>query len=88
MSVNVRDNNIDRALRSLRTQAAPALSKLRDRQEFKKPGVRRREEKKQNTINSRRNSKKAERRVSRTFERKVNPTKQVEVKKETVTVTE
>ena len=55
MSVNVRDNNIDRALKSLRTQAAPKLSKLRDKQEFKKPGVRRREEEKQNTINSRRN---------------------------------
>lgn len=82
MSVNVRDNDIDRALRSLRTQAAPALSKLRDRQEFKKPGVRRREEKKQNTINSRRNKKKSEKRYSRPFERKVAQSKKVEVKQE------
>lgn len=58
MSVNVRDNNVDGALRILRTQAAPTLSAARDRKEYKKPGVRRREEKKKNTINSRRNSKK------------------------------
>jgi len=57
MSVNVRDNNIDHALKILKTQAAPTLSKLRDKQEFKKPGVRRREEKKQNIINSRKNNR-------------------------------
>lgn len=57
MSVNVRDNNIDGALRILRTQSAPTLSAVRDKKEYKKPGVRRREEKKKNTINSRRNSK-------------------------------
>ena len=57
MSVTVRNNNIDGALRILRTQAAPTLSAARDRKEYKKPGVRRREEKKKNTINSRRNSK-------------------------------
>ena len=57
MSVNVRNNNIDGALRILRTQSAPTLSVLKDKKEYKKPGVRRREEKKKNTINSRRNSK-------------------------------
>lgn len=58
MSVNVRNNNIDGALRILRTQSAPTLSVLRDKKEYKKPGVRRREEKKKNIINSRKNSKK------------------------------
>ena len=58
MSVNVKNNNIDGALRILRTQSAPTLSAVREKKEYKKPGVRRREEKKKNTINSRRNSKK------------------------------
>lgn len=57
MSVNVRNNNIDGALRILRNQSAPTLSAVREKKEYKKPGVRRREEKKKNTINSRRNSK-------------------------------
>ena len=57
MSVNVKNNNIDGALRILRTQSAPTLSAVREKKEYKKPGVRRREEKKKNTINSRRNSK-------------------------------
>lgn len=58
MSVNVRNNNIDGALRILRTQSAPTLSAVREKKEYKKPGVRRREEKKKNTMNSRRNNKK------------------------------
>lgn len=58
MSVNVRNNNIDGALRILRTQAAPTLLAVREKKEYKKPGVRRREEKKKNTINSRKNNKK------------------------------
>ena len=58
MAVNVKNNNIDGALRILRTQSAPTLSALREKKEYKEPGVRRREEKKKNTINSRRNSKK------------------------------
>ena len=57
MSVSVKNNNIDGALRILRNQAAPTLSAVRDRKEYKKPGVRKREEKKRNIINSRRNSK-------------------------------
>ena len=57
MSVNVRNNNIDGALRVLRTQAAPTLAALKDKKEYKKPGVRRREEKKKNIINSRKNNK-------------------------------
>ena len=59
MSVNVKNNNIDGALRILRTQSAPTLSAVREKKEYKKPGVRRREEKKKNTINSRRNSRKS-----------------------------
>jgi len=58
MAVNVKNNNIDGALRILRTQSAPTLAALKDKKEYKKPGVRRREEKKKNTINSRRNNKK------------------------------
>ncbi len=57
MAVNVKNNNIDGALRILRTQSAPTLSALREKKEYKKPGVRRREEKKRNIINSRRNNK-------------------------------
>ena len=57
MAVNVKNNNIDGALRILRTQSAPTLAALKDKKEYKKPGVRRREEKKKDTINSRRNSK-------------------------------
>ena len=57
MSVTVRNNNIDGALRVLRTQAAPTLSAVREKKVYKKPGVRRREEMKKNTINSKRNSK-------------------------------
>ena len=57
MSVNVRNNNIDGALRILRTQSAPTLSAVREKKKYKKPGVRRREEKKRNTINSKRNNK-------------------------------
>lgn len=58
MSVKVRDNDIDGALRRLRNEAAPTLFAVREKKEYKKPGVRRREEKKKNTINSRRNSRK------------------------------
>lgn len=57
MSVNVRNNNIDGALKILRTQSAPTLSAVRERKEYKKPGVKRREEKKKNIMNSRKNSK-------------------------------
>ena len=57
MSVKVRNNNIDGALKILRTQSAPTLSAVRERKEYKKPGVKRREEKKKNIMNSRKNSK-------------------------------
>ena len=50
MSVNVRNNNIDGALRILRTQSASTLSAVREKKEYKKPGVRRREEKKKNIM--------------------------------------
>ena len=39
MSVSVKNNNIDGALRILRNQAAPTLSAVRDRKEYKKPGT-------------------------------------------------
>ena len=54
MSVNVRNNNIDGALRILRTQSAPTLSVLRDKKEYKKPGVKKREEKKKRAKKKRR----------------------------------
>lgn len=60
MSVKVKDNNLDFALRRLKTEVARngTLSKARERADgYKKPGVRLREEKKINTMNSRKNSK-------------------------------
>ena len=70
MSVNVRNNNIDGALRVLRTQSAPTLSAVRERKEYKKPGVRRREEKKKNIMNSRRNNKRNNSEYSRSNSKK------------------
>ena len=61
MSVSVKNNNVEFAIKRFRTQVARdgILSKARERAEgYKKPGVRLREEKKKNTINSRKNSKK------------------------------
>lgn len=61
MSVSVKNNNIEFAIKRFRTQVARdgILSKARERADgYKKPGVRLREEKKKNTINSRKNSKK------------------------------
>ena len=60
MAVKVKDNNLDLALKRFKVQVARSgtLSKARERAEgYKKPGVRRKEEKKINTINSRRNNK-------------------------------
>lgn len=57
----VRNNDVNGALRRFKNQVARSgtLSKARDiAQGYKKPGVRRSEEKKINTINSRRNNKK------------------------------
>ena len=62
VNVNVRNNNVDGALKALRTQAAPTLSAVREKKDYKKPGVRRREEKKLNIINSIRSNKKNNRR--------------------------
>ena len=70
MSVNVKNNNIDGALRVLRTQSAPTLSAVRERKEYKKPGVRRREEKKKNIMNSRRNNKRSNNEYSRSNSKK------------------
>lgn len=56
MSVDVRNNNLDFALKKFKTQVAKngTLSKAKERAEgYKKPGVKRKEEKKANTINSR-----------------------------------
>jgi len=60
VSVNVRNNNPEQALKIFKTQVAKSgtLSKARERAEgYKKPGVNRREEKKKNIINSRKNNK-------------------------------
>ena len=60
MSVSVRNNNVDQALKIFKTQVARSgdLSRVKERAEgYKKPGVNRREEKKKNTINSRKNNK-------------------------------
>lgn len=60
MSVSVKNNNVEFAIKRFRTQVARdgILSKARERADgYKKPGVRLREEKKKNTINSRKNSK-------------------------------
>lgn len=56
MSVSVKNNNVEFAIKRFRTQVARdgILSKARERADgYKKPGVRLREEKKKNTINSR-----------------------------------
>ena len=61
MSVSVKNNNVEFAIKRFRTQVARdgILSKARERADgYKKPGVRLREEKKKNTNNSRKNSKK------------------------------
>ena len=61
MSVSVKNNNVEFAIKRFRTQGARdgILSKARERADgYKKPGVRLREEKKKNTINSKKNSKK------------------------------
>lgn len=60
MAVKVKDNNLDLALKRFKVQVARSgtLSKAKERAEgYKKPGVRRKEEKKINTINSRRNNR-------------------------------
>ncbi len=65
VTVNVKDNNVEFALRSFKNQVARNgnLSKAKERAEgYKKTGVARREEKKKNTINSRKNSRKNKRR--------------------------
>jgi len=59
-AVFVRNNNIDGAIKNLRTQLAKdgTLSKAKDRAEgYKKTGVRNRLEKEINTRNSRKNSR-------------------------------
>lgn len=60
MSVNVRDNDLEFALKRFKTEVARSgtLSIAKERANgYKKPGVRRKEEKKINTINSRRNAR-------------------------------
>jgi len=59
-TIIVKNNNVDFGLRRLKTEVAKSgtLSKARERADgYKKPGVRLREEKKINTINSRKNNK-------------------------------
>jgi len=60
LSVSVKNNNVDFAIKKFKTEIARegTLSKARERADgYKKPGVRHREEKKINTINSRKNNK-------------------------------
>lgn len=61
VTVSVRNNDVEFALRKFKNQVARNgnLSKAKERAEgYKKPGVRLKEEKKKNTINSRKNSRK------------------------------
>ena len=60
MSVNVRDNDLEFALKRFKTEVARSgtLSIAKERANgYKKPGVRRKEEKKIGTINSRGNAR-------------------------------
>lgn len=60
VTVSVRNNDVEFALRKFKNQVARNgnLSKARERAEgYKKPGVRLKEEIKKNTINSRKNKK-------------------------------
>lgn len=60
MTVSVKNNNVELAIRKFKTEIARGgtLSKAKERAEgYKKPGVRHREEKKINTMNSRKNNK-------------------------------
>lgn len=60
VTTQVRNGDLNGALRRFKTGVARSgtLSKAKERAEgYKKPGVRRSEEKKKNTINSRRNSR-------------------------------
>ena len=58
MSIVVKNNNIEYALKKSKIESASTLSKAREIADgYRKPGVRHREEKKINTINSRRNNK-------------------------------
>ena len=60
VTVNVRNNDVEFALRKFKNQVARNgnLSKARERAEgYKKPGVRLKEEIKKNTINCRKNKK-------------------------------
>ena len=60
VTVSVRNNDVEFALRKFKNQVARNgnLSKAKERADgYKKPGVRLREEKKINTMNSRKNNK-------------------------------
>lgn len=60
MTVVIKDGKLEFGLKRFKTETARSgnLSKARERADgYKKPGVRHREEKKINTINSRRNNK-------------------------------
>ena len=60
MATIVKNNNLEFALKKFKVETAKSgtLSKARERADgYKKPGVRHREEKKINTINSRKNNK-------------------------------
>lgn len=61
VTVSVRNNDVEFALRKFKNQVARNgnLSKAKERAEgYKKPGVKHKEEKKKNTINARKNARK------------------------------
>ena len=60
MTVSVKNNNVELAIKKFKTEIARSgtLSKAKERADgYKKPGVRLREEKKINIMNSRKNNK-------------------------------
>ena len=61
-TIIVKNNNLEFAMRKSKVESASTLSKARERADgYKKPGVRLRDEKKINTINSRKNNRKKDR---------------------------
>ena len=62
MTVQVRDGKLDYALKRLKRDVSSDLSVVRSKKEYKKKGVRLREEKKINTINCRKNQRNQNRR--------------------------
>ena len=58
-TVIVQDGNIDRSMRDLKRKLSNnlVLSKVKSKQSYEKPGVKRKREKKENTINCRKRNR-------------------------------